>query len=230
VPDSCIVHDFNNTKSGSVYAERERGISILAQICPQKQALTAIEGVVYNCKQSDTNVYVIRYLNLGDKPEFADIGNPGNIISDDFLTFPIGKHQDGNYSNIKVGSSSDIRIKVTSLDNPHTTIRMVPAKQVEITYNGRFAPAETRGYYFLTIVPDLVKAGERQMMTGNTIAYEDIATTTTTPSGVLPAPVQQIFDSFELLQPSSSSPSRPTASSPLQEEERQQSRSTISTS
>jgi hypothetical protein len=65
VPDSCIVHDFNNTKSGSVYAERELGISILAQICPQKQALTAIEGVVYNCKQSDTNVYVIRYLNLG---------------------------------------------------------------------------------------------------------------------------------------------------------------------
>ena len=75
---------------------------------------------------------------------------------------------------------------------------MVPAKQVEITYNGRFAPAETRGYYLLTIVPYLLKPGERQMMTGNTIAYEDIATTTT-PSGVLPAPVQQIFDSFEFI-------------------------------
>lgn len=74
---------------------------------------------------------------------------------------------------------------------------MVPAKQVEITYNGRFAPAETRGYYLLTIVPYLLKPGERQMMTGNTIAYEDIATTT--PSGVLPAPVQQIFDSFEFI-------------------------------
>jgi hypothetical protein len=222
------VHDFNNTKSGWVCAYCELGISILAQICPQKQALSGIEGVVYNCKQSDTSVYVIRYLNLGDKPEFADIANPGNIISDDFLTFLIGKLQDGNYSNIKVGSSSDIRINVTSSDNPDTTIKMVPAKQVEITYNGRFAPAEMRSYYLLTIVPDLLKSGERQMMTGNTIAYEDIATTT--PSGVPPAPVQQIFDSFELLQPSSSSPSSPTASSPPQEEERQQSRSTISTS
>ena len=122
VPDGWIVHDFNNTKSGWVYAERELGIGILAQICPQKEALPGIR-VVYNCKQSDTNVYVIRYLNLGDKPELADIGNPGNIISDDFLTFLIGKLQDGNYSNIKVGSSSDIRINVTSPDNPDTTIK-----------------------------------------------------------------------------------------------------------
>jgi hypothetical protein len=117
-------------------------------------------------------------------------------------------------------NSSGIRINVTSPDNPDTTIRMVPAKQMEITYNGRFASAETRGYYPLTIVPYLLKPGERQMMTGHTIANEDIATTT--PSGVPPAPVQQIFDSFELLQPSGSSPSSPTTSSPPQEEERQQ--------
>src|SRR5215203_2710597 len=105
------------------------------------------------------------------------------------------------------------------------TTTTVPAKFVEMTYNTNFAPNETRiGYFLLTATATTPR--NLGTMTGYNIFYEGNstanATTTTAEQGttatistgstipspasvssssisLLPAPVKQVFDSFELI-------------------------------
>jgi hypothetical protein len=194
VPDGWVVQDVNNTHYGNFYAELESGFGILALICPVEQAVPDIRGG-HNCEQANDTVYIFRYFNLGERPEFASIDDSPNITTDDFLTFTIQELQNGNVSNVRIINSTDTTINVTSSEDPNTTIRTVPVKLAEITYQFMPTLEDIRSYYMLAIAPTELEAA--QLLTGYRITYED-SVATTSPNGP-PAQIQQIFQGFELI-------------------------------
>ena len=210
VPGGWVVQDINNTlpaNSINSAAMLETGPgTTLAIICPHEEALPGIGRGVHNCEQSDNAVHIIRYFALDDRPEFAGIGSAANITPDDFLGFLILELQAGGNSNIEVVNSTDTIIPVTNPEDlKNTETRMVPAKQVELTYNKNGSTLQnTRAYYVLALetVPFNAGLGANQIVIGYKIAYEGNAATR--PSGGPSIPVQQIFDSLKIIESSSS--------------------------
>jgi PKD repeat protein len=109
---------------------------------------------------------------------------------------------------MQIVNSTDMTVNLTYLQT-NQTIATVPARFVEMTYSTASAPNETRiGYFILTATN--ATAPNVGMTKGYSVFYEGNSaatsgtTTTTTPSGSLaptplPAPVRQVFDSFELV-------------------------------
>jgi hypothetical protein len=73
----------------------------------------------------------------------------------------------------------------------------VPAKLVELMYQRRFALADRRGYYIVATIPNILGSNERQIVKGSSFIHEGAVARTL--SGNPPAPVQQIFQSFEFV-------------------------------
>ena len=115
------------------------------------------------------------------------------------------KLEEVGYNRIEVVDSTDSALNLTNAQT-NQTIATVPAKNVEMTYNTNFAPNETRtGYFILTATN--ATAPNVGMTKGYSVFYEGNSAATSgtiTPSGSLastslPAPVRQVFDSFELV-------------------------------
>jgi hypothetical protein len=195
VPEGWVVQDIDNLHLPNYLTADEAGFLLLAIICPQQEALPGIGGL-YNCEQSNSSVE-IRHDRLGHKPEFEVIEDPLNITPDDFLAFMIGEMQGRNYSNIQIVNSTDLAINVTSPEGTNTTIRPVPAKLVEMTYQQSLGPADVRSYSILATIPETPQPGLRQIVSGYSITYEGPAATT--PSGTPPPPIKQMFHSLEFI-------------------------------
>jgi hypothetical protein len=221
IPEGWVVRDVNN--SGSVLAaEVTQGYGILAQLCPegeeegqqqqQQGALTNASGssISGSCKQQPQGeiVHIIRYPNLGARLGIA-VSDIRDMIPDSILEYEIQKLREVGYRDINIVNSTDTTVNIhytTTEDVPAANVT-VPAKLVEMTYSTSSAPNEIRrGYLILTATnatpPNL------ETVTGYSIFYEGASgttaaeqTTTTPPSGnlSLPAPVRQVFGSFELI-------------------------------
>jgi hypothetical protein len=113
------------------------------------------------------------------------------------LAFMIEEMQGRNYTNIQIINSTDLTINITSLEDPNTTIRTVPAKLVEMTYRPSPGLADMRSYSILATIPENPQPGLRQIVSGESVTYE--GTAAATPSGSPPPPVQQIFQSLEFI-------------------------------
>ena len=125
---------------------------------------------------------------------------------DNILLYHMQKLQEVGYNGIEIVNSTDTTLNVTDA-RTNQAIARVPAKNVEMTYSTNFAPNETRtGYFILTAT----NATSPNLGTtkGYSIFYEGNSTVsvaeTTIPSGSLaptplPAPIRQVFDSFELV-------------------------------
>jgi len=169
------------------------------------------------CQKAQEVIHVIRYPNLGARLEFdsdADVtaSNNSNISPDNILAFQLLNLQEVGYRDIRVTSSMDTTISVISSVLNYRVIATIPAKFVEMEYSTNFAPNETRTGYFLSTATDLTPRN-LGMTTGYGIFYErnstaiatgitttsTTTTTTTTTTLSPPAPVKQVFDSFELL-------------------------------
>jgi PKD repeat protein len=167
-----------------------------------------------SCQSAQEVIHVIRYPNLDARLELAsdDDNNNGDIPTsnsstialDTVLGFQMLKLQEAGYYDIKIVNSVDTTINVISSLLNNRVIATIPAKLVEMTYNTNFAPNEIRTGYFLSTATDLTPRN-LGMTTGYGIFYERNSTTNAveimTASTTLPppAPVIQIFDSFELL-------------------------------
>jgi hypothetical protein len=199
VPDGWVVQDIDNFHLPNFRAANDAGFLILAIICPQQEALEGIGGL-YNCEQSESSVEIL-HDRLGHRPEFEVIEDPTDITPDDFLAFMIEKTQGRNYTNIQIINSTDLTINITSPEDPNTTIRRVPAKFVEMTYqSGPGLAYMRRSYSILATILESPQPGLRQVMSGDYITYEGpAATTATTSSGGPPPAVQQIFQSLEFI-------------------------------
>jgi hypothetical protein len=214
VPNRWVVGDTNNTDIG-LRAEEEIGMGLLATVCPQVRALPAIGGNgTYECGTSFAlgTVYIMRFKDLDDRPEFASIGNQSIPISD-FLEFYHGFLRDEepfSVRDIRIVNNTDTTVNVTSAQT-NQTLTTVPAKLMEHTFT-------IEGGSELNEFSMLVLNGT----TGYSIANFNLPSLRE--SLQTPRPVKQIFDSFELLLPSSggntsSLPSMMASSPSLQEQQ-----------
>jgi PKD repeat protein len=226
VPEGWVIHDVNNTGS-TLSEESTQGYGILAQLCTEEEeqqqgsSLSNVSGSgdTTNCQGSKGDIiHIVRYLNLDTRlPGSNNVTttNNNNITIDNILLYHMQKLQEVGYSGIEIVNSTDSTLNVA---NPQTneTIATVPAKLVEMTYSTNFAPNETRtGSFILTAT----NATSPNLGTtkGYSIFYEGNSTATAEtpiPSGSLaptplPAPVRQVFDSFELV--AAAAPSPPTS-------------------
>ena len=221
VPEGWIIQDLSNTGI-TLAAEALRGYGLLAQLCPpeQQQALvvnpgsnssnisTGINSSNNSCESSQEVIHVVRYPNLDARLGFASdddddtTGNNSNITPDTVLGFQMLKLQEVGYRDIRIVNSIDTTINVISSALNNNVIATVPAKLVEITYSTDLVPNETRTGYFLSAATDLTPRN-LGMTTGYGLFYERgyTAPEITAASSILtpPAPIIQVFDSFELM-------------------------------
>ena len=221
IPEGWVIRDVNNT-GYALAAEATQGYGILAQLCPegeeegqqqqQQGALTNASGssISGSCKQQPQGeiVHIIRYPNLGARLGIA-VSDIRDIIPDSILEYEIQKLREVGYRDINIMNSTDTTVNIhytTTEDVPAANVT-VPAKLVGMTYSTSSAPNEIRrGYLILTATnatpPNL------ETITGYSIFYEGASGTTAAeqttpppPSGnlSLPAPVRQVFGSFELI-------------------------------
>ena len=217
LPEGWVIQNVNNT-GFALAAEVTEGYGILTQLCPEEEegqqqgALTNVSSSRSgSCQQQQQAqkeiIHIIRYPNLGARLGIAPDDISG-IIPDSILEYEIQKLQEVGYREINIVNSTNTAIRVhyiTAEDVPLPEAT-VPARLLEITYSTGSAPSEMRrGYLILTATNGTPPSLET--ITGYGIFYEGAlgatATeqTTTTPSGnlSLPAPVRQVFDSFELI-------------------------------
>jgi hypothetical protein len=197
LPDGWIVQDIDNFHLPNFRIADEGGFLLMAIICPQQEALLGIGGL-YNCEQSNSSVE-IRYDRLSHRPEFEAIEDPLYITPDDFLEFMIGEMQGRGYTNVTILNTTDVTINVTSPEDPNTTVRTVPAKQVAVMYQPSVGLTEMSSYSILATLPETPQPGLRQILSGYSVTYEAPVATTTTPAGSPPPPIQQMFQSLEFI-------------------------------
>ena len=232
VPQGWVIQDLNNTGS-ALLEESTRGYGLLAQLCPEEEeqqqgaALSNASGSSSNnaasCQGSEGDIiHIIRYPDLDTRLQVANntattttTNNNSNMTIDNILLYHMQKLQEVGYNGIEIVDSGDATLNVTNAQT-NQAIARVPAKDVEMTYSTNFAPNETRiGYFILTAT----NATSPNLGTtkGYSIFYEGNSATTgqtTTSSGSLasapfPAPVRQVFDSFQLVTAAPTPPSPP---------------------
>src|SRR5215204_871864 len=228
VPQGWAINDVNNTGFALV-AEVLDGVGILAQLCPEEeqQQLAVLPSAGGNTSISNNNnknnrsrcrgdqeevIHIVRYPNLSPRLGFAsdDVISNDDVTPDVILGYQMQKLQEVGYRDVRVVDSTDTTVNVdisTGLNNS-TIAATVPAKLVEMTYSTNLAPDQIRKGYFISTATN---ATPRNLgnMTGYGILYEGTSNTaaeggeeTTLPFGgglILPIPVMEVFDSFELI-------------------------------
>lgn len=195
VAEGWVVQDIDNFHLPNFRIADEGGFLLMAIICPQQEALLGIGGL-YNCEQSDSSIE-IRYDRLSHRPEFEAIEDPLDITPDDFLEFMIGEMQGRGYTNVTILNATDVTINVTSPEDPNTTIKKAPGKQVTVMYQPRAGLTEVRSYSILATLSETPQPGLRQILSGYSVTYE--APVATTPPGSPTGSVKQMFQSLEFI-------------------------------
>ena len=228
VPRGWVIHDIDNTGS-ALLTELMQGYGILAQLCPEGQQQQEVRHVSNNCQDSGQEIiHIIRYPNLSarlgiasDHDIFTIINR--NTIPNTLLEYHIQKLNDVGYRDVQIINSTDTTVNVIigrSLNNSNNNAlatTKVPAKLVEVTYTTNSAPNEIRTGYFMLTAATATTPHNLGMITGYCIFYEgrsSPAKTATTPASsslaaspssspttttLPPAPVRQVFDSFQLI-------------------------------
>jgi PKD repeat protein len=225
VPQGWVINDVNNTGSALI-EEVLDGVGILAQLCPElEQQRAAPPNVGDNTSISSNNnhnnscrgaqeevIHILRYPNLGPRIGLApdDVISNYNVTADIILGDQMRKLQEVGYRDISIVDSTDTTVDIdtsTGLNN-NTIAATVPAKLVEMTYSTNLAPDQIRKGYFISTATNATPRN-LGMITGYAIFYEGTPSTaaeggeeTALPSGsglILPRPVMEIFDSFELI-------------------------------
>ena len=204
------------------------GFRILAQLCTEEEeqqgaALSNANGSTNNnsCQGAQEEmIHIVRYPNLGAILGISseDIITNDYIASDTIFAYQMQKLQEAGYCDIRIVDSTDTTINVdtsTGMDNNNnnTVTATVPAKLVEMTYSTASVPDETRRGYLISAATDAA-AGNMGTITGYTVFYESTSSSSSTsavadeegeetmlPVGglLLPEPVTEVFDSFELI-------------------------------
>lgn len=193
-PDGWVIQDIYNTDTYTLLEEMMQGSRLLAQICPQDQAIADIEGN-YDCEESNESIYIQQYPNLADQPEFASIAN-SNIRNENLLDYQIMKLQELGYNEISILHNTNMTINVINSDT-NKTIAVVPANLVEMRYNSPNS-TDTRGYFLLAATNATSNLG---IISGYSLSYE--ANAATLPSIIPPEQILRIFQSFEFVKEAS---------------------------
>jgi hypothetical protein len=193
VPEGWVIEDIYNTDTDALLEEMQQGSRLLARLCPHEQALADTDGA-YNCKEAHDSIFIQRYPNLADEPQFASIANR-NITNENFLNYHMVKLQKLGYADISILQNIIMTINVVSADT-NNTIATVPANFIEMRYNSTDS-IDTKGYHLLAATNATSKAG---IVSGYSVSYEVDAASL--PSGNRPE-LEQIFQSFEFVKEAS---------------------------
>jgi plastocyanin len=217
LPQGWVIEDIDQTKLDPS-VDRRLGYSIFAIVCPESQALPAVGGL-HNCEEAETSLYIIKDWRLNEKPEFSIYaeGNVSQITIDDYVAYRV--QQAGEFGgDVKLVNNTDKAVNVVFTNSPTNETVTTPGKLVEFTYRSDkliLAP-EIRAFELLAITNEGGSTIQRWRL-----LFEDESALL--PAGTTPAPVQQIYDTFEILalSPTSSSASSPTTTKQQQEKEEQ---------
>ncbi|MGH9989711.1 MAG: hypothetical protein ACREAS_04660, partial [Nitrososphaera sp.] len=210
VPQGWIIHDVDNT-GFTLISEVMQGYGILAQLCPEEQqqqqqlpSPNVVDPKAITCQEAGEEIiHIIRYPNLGAILEFTldDIINDFDDTADTILSYQMQKLRGVGYSDIRIVNNTDTEIPVdlnssgmNNNDDNELPAASVRAKLVEITYRTSSAPSEIKTGYFLLTATNATPQ-DLGTISGYGIFYEGVSSAATTP----PAPVNQVFSSFELI-------------------------------
>jgi len=201
VPHGLVVEDINNTDPRFEQLSIEHGgVELLARLCPQDEALPAIERRSYTClfepPLTDKEVDILRFADLHNIPEFSALVRENkSITTSDLLAYYLEyqrKTQDPRlFQSLEIVNNTDTAVNVTdSLTNQ--AIGTVPAKYVEYVHSNVSGIGSYKEYVLMVLSNDT--------NTGYVVQP-------TQPQGLdigeaPPLPVfvkKQIFDSFELV-------------------------------
>src|SRR5918992_310366 len=221
VPDGWIAHDINNSTS-TMSEETRLGYGLLAQLCSEEEQQQGAGGVSTNAGGSASNninsndrcqgaqeevVHIIRYPDLNTRllPNNITSINNNMTTTDNIVSFQLQKLQEAGYRSMRIIISTDMAVNLT---NPQTNERIatLPAKLVEITYGTNAAPNEIRRGYLVSTATNSTTPNIGTTK-GYALFYEGNSTTTNAVAAImnmsgslpLPTPIQQLFDSFELI-------------------------------
>ncbi len=199
LPHGWVVEDINSTDPRFEQLSIEHGVELLARLCPQDEALPAIEPGSYACLSeslTDKEVDILRFADLHTVPEFSALVRENrSITTSDLLAYYLQyqrKTQDPRlFQSLEIVNNTDIAVNVTdSLTNQ--PIGTVPAKYVEYVHSNVSGIGSYKEYVLMVLSNDT--------NTGYVVQP-------TQPQGLNigeapPLPVfvkKQIFDSFELV-------------------------------
>jgi hypothetical protein len=157
----------------------------------------------------DEILHIVRYPNLSARLQLALGVSENDTTAEDILSYHLQKLEEVGYRSIQIVNNTDTTVNVTNAET-NETIEIVPARFVEMTYATNFAPNEIREGYFISTAtnatdpdPGVTKAYtvfyEGNSTTANVTSVAQTTTTSDNFQPPLPAPVRQVFDSFELV-------------------------------
>jgi hypothetical protein len=201
VPNGWVVQDIDNTNVFWQRYEEQNVVGGLAYVCPQEETQLAVGGT-FECKlapppPSLAPMSISRFKDLDKRPELASIqqNQTNDITISDFYAFYMRFLEWGippreEPHNLQVVNETDMTVNVINAQT-NQTVATVPGKIIEIAFpleGGEGPPTTLSSVVLLTL----------NGTTGYAIFYGNplFAAESDQP----PRPVQQILDSFELLQ------------------------------
>jgi hypothetical protein len=199
VPADWGVTDIDNTIPEAQDAEKSLGYTYLAVICSE---YTPGLGGTSECQITPTSntVMIMRIGELDQRPEVQNLilsQNKTLSLQDLLVLYTDVLESFGTYGNLKTVATTPTQVNVSSTANSATSVKStVPGLIIEWSYeveidNFPSTPVEAKMFSLLVLSPDK-NTGYAIYTPG--VPPKDMPT--------IPQPVQQIFDSFELIVPS----------------------------
>jgi hypothetical protein len=193
VPEGWVVQDVDNNSTIARSSANDLGYTVLAWLCPENEAIPAIGRGAYNCEEAPTSVVVFKDFALNEKPEFSALqDNVSAITVDDYLAYRLNKVTESGLRDIvEIADRSPRVVNVTFIDTGQVIPN--PARMLEVEYEAASALLQgvtgpQTSFNLLTII------NEAGTIHGYYIGYDAEPL-----QDRLPAAVQQIFDTFEIL-------------------------------
>ncbi|MDQ5842438.1 MAG: hypothetical protein M3286_03010, partial [Thermoproteota archaeon] len=142
LPHGWVVEDINSTDPRFEQPSIEHGVELLARLCPQDEALPAIERGSYTClfdSLTDRKVEILRFADLRTIPEFSALRRENkSITTSDLLAYYLEyqrKTQDPRlFQSLEIVNNTDMAVNVTD-SQTNQAIGTVPAKYVEYVHS-----------------------------------------------------------------------------------------------
>jgi hypothetical protein len=193
IPANWEVTDIDNTIPMAQAAEKSLGFMHLTVICSEH---TPGLGGTRECQLTPTSnvVMIMRIGELDQRPEVQNLilsQNKTLSLQDLLVLYTDVLESFGTYGNLRTVATTPTQVNVSSITNSAASIKStVPGLIVEWSYELEFpsTTVDAKMFSLLVLSPD--------KNTGYSI-YTSSYPPTDTPT--IPQPVQQIFDSFELV-------------------------------
>jgi hypothetical protein len=191
IPNGWAIDAVVSTDTDALLSEIMHGVKLVAQLCPEEYMLINFDGSS-SCHDSNNTLYIHQYPDLSNGYDFTPSLNTSSRANEALLDFHISKLEELGHTEINIVHNTNFSV---SLIDGHTnrTVTTVPANVLELRYNNAKG-LDTRAYTMLVPTNATLK---EETISGYVLSYE--AEPLQQPSGIPPAPLQEILHSFRLI-------------------------------